>query len=102
VYTARLVGERDQALEVALTVVVVSAVSGQPIDVATVEVLDPGTGNAVARLEGRRPGGRFTLPAPSGRRRIRVTASGYEVYEQEIDLKPDEAEREIEARLAPE
>jgi len=101
-YTARLVGTRETAVEVSLTVVVVSAVTGDPIEVAKVEVLDVTTGAAVARLENRRAGGRFTMPAPSGRRRIRVTAAGYAAFEEEVDLKPDEAEREFKARLTPE
>ena len=41
------------------------------------------------------------MPAPSGRRRIRVSAAGYETWETDADLKPDEPEREIEAKLAP-
>ncbi|MEN8152274.1 MAG: carboxypeptidase-like regulatory domain-containing protein, partial [Planctomycetota bacterium] len=101
VYTARLVAVGEKSVEISLTVRVMSAITGDPIEAAKVEILDPTTGEAVSRLESRRPGGIFTMPAPSGRRRIRVTAKDHEVWEEDVDLKPDEAERTVEARLTP-
>ena len=101
VYSARLVAEGAASVEISLTVLVLSSISGEPIEAAKVEVIDPASGEVVSRLENRRPGGVFTMPAPSGRRRIRVTATGHEVWEEDVDLKPDETERKIEARLTP-
>ena len=53
------------------------------------EILDL-SGRAISRFEGRRDEGRYLLPAPSGKRTLRITADGYEAYEEALDLDPAE------------
>jgi len=98
-YVASLVRTAEEAVEVVLTVVLVADAGGEAVERARVEVSDFRSGEALARLEGERPGGRFVLPVPSGKRRIRVTASGFEPIEAEADLRPETPEVELELRL---
>ena len=100
-YTARLVATAGPAAEVRLTVTLRSAVDDSPVETAKVEVVDPRTGSAVAALEGERPGGVFVLPAPSGERRLRVTASGFAVYEDGLMLDAGSPDSAVEVRLYP-
>ncbi|MHC4470659.1 MAG: carboxypeptidase-like regulatory domain-containing protein [Planctomycetota bacterium] len=100
-YAAKLVAEGSGSAQVVLTVLVLDDASGDPVEHAKVEILPEKDGPPLAGLEGYRPGGRFVIPVSSGRRRVRVTAAGHEVFETAVELEPDKAEAEITVRLRP-
>jgi len=100
-WTARLVGEREESVEVSLTVTVLSATTGAPVERAKIEVVEPRSGKPAARLEAERSGGTYLLPAPSGEWRLRVTAEGYEGHEEDLLLDPAKREAQREVRLQP-
>jgi Carboxypeptidase regulatory-like domain len=94
-YPVKLSREGDAGVEISLTVVITTAGAGEPVTNAKVEVLKPGDGTAVARIEGTRPDGRYRLPAPSGDWRLRVTAPDHEPVEETIRLDPEAPEAEV-------
>jgi hypothetical protein len=100
-FIARLIAASGPSTTVAVTVRLLSAVSGMPVTRAKLEILDAASGAALASLEGERADGAFVLPAPSGERRLRVTAPGFAGYEDALSLDPDRGEAAVEIRLAP-
>jgi hypothetical protein len=98
-YGARLRHEGAPSVEVSLTVVVTAAATGEPVPEARVVLLERSEDTPVARMAGRRPDGRFRLPAPSGEWRLRVTAPGFEPVEQPLRLEPDEPEAVVDVVL---
>ncbi len=100
-YTARLVAAVGPSASVAVTVRLTDAVTGSPVTRARVEVLDAASGAPLAALEGERPDGAFVLPAPSGDRRLRITAPGFEDHEGPLPLAADATDATVEVRLAP-
>jgi hypothetical protein len=100
-FTARLVAVGEGATEVRLSVRLTNAVDGSPVTRAEVTVLDPRTGGAVASLAGERPDGLFVLPAPSGERRLRVTAEGFADHEDSLVVESVQGEMAVELRLVP-
>ena len=101
VHTVRLARRTPESAEVHLTVRVTDAATGAPLDTVTIEVRDPETGEAIAKFTGRREGGTFLMPAPSGLRRIVVTAEGHEASSQDVPLPADPGEVELAVALRP-
>lgn len=75
------------SVDVHLTLDVHGATEEDIVTKAKIEILDA-RGEAIARFEGTRDEGRYLLPAPSGKRTLRITAAGFEVHEEQLDLDP--------------
>jgi len=87
-------------VDIHLTVVLKELSTDKPIERCKIEVLRQ-DGRAMARFEGRRAGGEYLMPAPSGKRILRISAEGYEPYEEPIDLDPKTIEVEKVVHLRP-
>ncbi len=87
-------------VEVALELTLLGAVDDESVPSAKIVVLPADGGEPLARFEGSRADGRYRLPVPSGSRRVRVTADGYEPYEEsvELDAAAPEAQRTFHLR----
>jgi hypothetical protein len=101
VYTVRLVRLRPDSQQVGLTVRVTDAAAGTAIERVRIEVQDAETGEALSAFEGRREGGEFLMPAPSGPRRIVVSAEGHETWTKDVDLPPDPGAVTVDVALRP-
>jgi hypothetical protein len=93
-------GEEGHAITLRLRVTDDS--TEEPVVRCTIDLLDPApSGQAVARFEGGAPDGAYSMPAPSGRWRLRIQAEGYEDHEEPLDLPPDTTEHDHPVRLRP-
>jgi hypothetical protein len=97
-YVARLAPTGAETKEVTLSVTVLTE-SGDPVTRATIDVLDPDGDREMSSFTGEREGGRFTLPAPSGKWRVRVGAKGFVAMERVETLPAGDAPVELEFRL---
>jgi hypothetical protein len=98
-WTARLVPTGPAEVEVSLTVKLSDSATGEPVKAARIEVLSGETKEPVEALDTRRDDGVYLLPAPSGKHRLRVTAPGYEPYEDAIEIARDAPAVTREVRL---
>lgn len=89
------------SVQVALTIALTDAVSGAPVARARLEVLEVDGGQPLSRFEGGRADGEYRMPAPSGKRRLAITAEGYERYAAPLELEPGEPEVRLEIQLQP-
>jgi 5-hydroxyisourate hydrolase-like protein (transthyretin family) len=69
-----------------ITLVVILRSGDAVVKTATIEVLDAATGAALSRYEGHDGDGRLSMPATAGHRRVRVSSSGYQVEERDVEL----------------
>ena len=97
-YEAKLRATGAASGEVTLLVTVLDE-DGSSITNATIEVLHPEEEKGMSSFTGYRDGGRFSMPAPSGKWRLRVTAHGYATTERRVTLTPGEEPIELEFRL---
>jgi hypothetical protein len=89
------------SVQVTLKVTVVDAVTGAPVTSCTILVLEPQTEDEVARFSGRAEDGKYSMPAPSGARTVRVTAPGYEQAEEGVELPADPPEADLTIHMRP-
>lgn len=101
IYTAKLTRAPEPADEVALTLTIVSATTGDPVAAVRISILPERGDDPVARLDTSREDGVYTMPAPSGRWRIRVEAEGFETRDEAVDLPAEKPETRREIRLTP-
>ena len=100
-YQARLVAHGEESAEIILTIHLVSATTGDPIETAAIEIIGPDEETPVAGLQGERPRGLFKIPVRSGNLKIKVSADGYEPHTESMDLPPTPSEATLELRLSP-
>ncbi len=96
-----LVRQAPDPVTIALDVRVLSSRDGRPVGKVRIEVADATGDTALATFEGARADGRYRLPAPSGARRLRVEADGYEATVLSVELDPSPLERAVDVRLRP-
>ncbi len=100
-YSARLVAYGEESREVILSVLLTSAITGEPIERANIQIIGPDGTTPLAGLKGERPGGKFTIPIPSGKIQVRVEAVGFEPHTEPLDLPPSPRDAVLELRLTP-
>ena len=101
VHTVKLRRLTPDSTDLALDVTVRAENSQEPIIRCKIEVLDAVGDRLIGSVEQTRTDGRYRLPAPSGPRRLRVTADGYVPYEEVLELDPLEIEVSVSVALVP-
>ncbi|MHC5010953.1 MAG: carboxypeptidase regulatory-like domain-containing protein [Planctomycetota bacterium] len=91
----------DASVQVTLRILVLSSPTGDPVGRCRIEVLDAEDMTPLAGFEGAGRDGWYSLPAPSGRRRLRVSADGFESVEVSLDLLATEPETARTVHLMP-
>ncbi len=89
------------SVEVALTVRVKEAGTGNAVPRVRIEILETTTGEALSRFDGERIDGEFRMPGLSGSRKLVIRADGYRDYSTSLTLKPDVTEVELDVELQP-
>ncbi len=86
-HEVELVRVAPDSVDVHLTIDLFAGPGEDPVAKAKIVILDEGR-QELSRFEGRRAEGRYLLPAPSGKRILRITSEGYEPFEEALDLSP--------------
>lgn len=101
-YVAEMMPTGETAREVILTVMVSSATTGVALERASIQILPPRGGAAIAGIHAERPGGEFVLPVPSGRWILRASAPGHQMREETVEIAETDPTALVEVALYPE